>query len=208
MNVSDINLDLSVPVGLHPQHSWRCYKLDNHPGLVVIRNPFTVCGQRYWIARSLRDYPKKPNVVNLNRSSFSNAVICDWWRELHQCEDISVRRRLKVAMRWTTLGYHHNWETKIYDDVMRSKFPYDLSYMCKFFSCALGFRDFIPQAAIINYYPIGTNLSGHTDHSEHNLKAPLFSFRYICIYIHKITLILCQSFIFIFAVSDKLLFFL
>lgn len=182
VNVSDVNLDLTVPVGLHPQHSWRCYKLDKHPGLVIIRNPFTVRGQRYWIARSLRDYPKKPNVVNLSRSTFSDDVICDWWRELQQSDDVKVRDRLQVAMRWTTLGYHHNWETKIYDDVMQSKFPCDLSYMCKFFSCVLGFSHFIPQAAIINYYPIGTSLSGHTDHSELNLKAPLFSFRYICIY--------------------------
>lgn len=181
VNVSDINTGLSVPVGLHPQHMWRCYKLESHPGLVVIRNAFTVSGQRYWIARCLRDYPKEPNVVNLNRTLFSDAAICDWWRELHQCTDPSERDRLKVAMRWTTLGYHHNWDTKVYNETMRTEFPYDLNNMCQFFSCALGFSNFIPQAAIVNYYPMGTNLSGHTDHSELNLNAPLFSFRYISV---------------------------
>lgn len=34
------------------------------------------------------------------------------------------------------------------------------------------------QAAIVNYYPIGTTLAGHTDHSEINLEAPLFSFSF------------------------------
>ena len=36
-------------------------------------------------------------------------------------------------------------------------------------------RDFRAEAAIVNYYPMDATLSGHTDHSEHNLDAPLLS---------------------------------
>ncbi|XP_030079601.1 nucleic acid dioxygenase ALKBH1 isoform X2 [Drosophila hydei] len=83
-----------------------------------------------------------------------------------------------TAMRWTTLGYHHNWDTKVYDKTMHTPFPSDLCYLSKYFSLALGFPNFIPQAAIVNYYPIGTSLNGHTDHSEINHEAPLFSYSF------------------------------
>ncbi|XP_052849496.1 nucleic acid dioxygenase ALKBH1 isoform X2 [Drosophila gunungcola] len=78
-------------------------------------------------------------------------------------------------MRWTTFGYHHNWDTKLYDEQMQSPFPDDLSIMCRLFATVLGYCDFKPEAAIVNYYPVGSTLSGHTDHSEPNKSAPLFS---------------------------------
>ncbi|KAH8293381.1 hypothetical protein KR044_011160, partial [Drosophila immigrans] len=157
---------------------WRCYRLLNHPGLLLIRNPFTLSGQRYWIARSLRDYSRPPNVSNLDETKFSAAALSDWWQELQHCDDVMLASRLKVAMRWTTLGYHHNWDTKVYDEAMHSTFPADLDMLCQSFCQALGYSDFTPQAAIVNYYPIGTCLSGHTDHSELNHAAPLFSYSF------------------------------
>ncbi|XP_033240975.1 nucleic acid dioxygenase ALKBH1-like [Drosophila pseudoobscura] len=176
-NISNKNNILMV-AGLKPLNDWRSYTLDNHPGLLLIRNPFTERGQRYWIARCLRDYPRTPNKVNLNERLFPDSARSDWWKELHQCANIIEMQRLKFAMRWTTFGYHHNWDTKIYDESMRSPFPTDLKSMCIFFSSILGFNNFKPEAAIVNYYPIGTSLSGHTDHSEPNHSAPLFSFSF------------------------------
>lgn len=81
-------------------------------------------------------------------------------------------------MRWTTLGYHHDWDTKVYSEDMKNQFPQDLSDLTKFFAEALGFENYSAEAAIVNYYPIGTTLAGHTDHSEANLEAPLFSFSF------------------------------
>ncbi|XP_034489948.1 nucleic acid dioxygenase ALKBH1 isoform X2 [Drosophila innubila] len=164
--------------GLHPEHMWRCYKVLNHPGLLVIRNSFTSQGQRYWIARSLRDYPRAPSISNLDANNLEVPILSDWWGELQNCSDVNIAQRIKVAMRWTTLGYHHNWDTKVYSEAMHSAFPSDLSSLCQYFSLALGFNKFTSQAAIINYYPIGTTLSGHTDHSELNREAPLFSFSF------------------------------
>lgn len=40
---------------------------------------------------------------------------------------------------------------------------------------ALGFTDFKAEAAIVNYYRMNSTLAGHTDHSEVNIAAPLFS---------------------------------
>ncbi|KAL5275524.1 ALKBH1 family protein [Megaselia abdita] len=81
-------------------------------------------------------------------------------------------------MRWTTLGYHHDWDTKVYSENMKNKFPQDLADLTKFFATTLGFENYSAEAAIVNYYPIGTTLAGHTDHSEANLDAPLFSFSF------------------------------
>lgn len=81
-------------------------------------------------------------------------------------------------MRWTTFGYHHDWDTKHYDDQMQSPFPEDLSGLCRLFSSVMGYEDFKPEAAIVNYYPVGSSLSGHVDYSEPNQTAPLFSFSF------------------------------
>lgn len=55
--------------------------------------------------------------------------------------------------------------------------PDDLSDVTKVIADNLGYLDYKPQAAIINYYHMNSTLSGHTDHSELDLSAPLFSFR-------------------------------
>ncbi|XP_017030388.1 nucleic acid dioxygenase ALKBH1 [Drosophila kikkawai] len=170
--------DLQRIPGLKSPSTWRCYKLRNHPGIVVIRNPFTERGLRYWISRCLRDYPRPPNIVNLNERLFDETVRSDWWKELQRCQSKEDFQRTKVAMRWTTFGYHHDWDTKHYDDRMQSPFPEDLSRLCRLFASILGYEEFKPEAAIVNYYPVGSSLSGHVDYSEPNQSAPLFSFSF------------------------------
>lgn len=147
--------------------------------MLFIQNPFTKQGQRYWIARCLRDYPKSPHAVNLSTKLFSEAEISDWWSELQLIKKDSRKfSALKHSMRWATLGYHHNWDTKVYSEENRHKFPVDLAFLAAYIAKTLELTDkYAAQAAIVNYYPLGTTLSGHTDHSEKNLDAPLFSFR-------------------------------
>lgn len=53
--------------------------------------------------------------------------------------------------------------------------PNELSLLTSFLAQALGFKDFKAEAAIINYYRMNSTLAGHTDHSEVNVEAPLFS---------------------------------
>ena len=36
-------------------------------------------------------------------------------------------------------------------------------------------KDYVPEASIVNFYPEWSTLSGHTDHSEPNRRAPLIS---------------------------------
>lgn len=159
---------------------WKVYEMKNHPGLVIVRNPFTPMGQRFWISKSLAEYPVSPNRNNLLPTKYPDAVISQWWNELQAANklDPNFNSKLKQAMRWTTLGFHYDWDTKKYCDEARDEFPFDLERMSWYVSKVLGCQKFSPEAAIINYYPIGSMLSGHIDHSEVALDSPLFSFSF------------------------------
>ncbi|XP_036339718.1 nucleic acid dioxygenase ALKBH1 isoform X2 [Rhagoletis pomonella] len=125
--------------GLEPAKKWLCFALSSS-GIIVIRNPFTLQGKRYWISRCVQDYPRHPNINNLNPHLFPNDVLKDWWCALQKCSDPDEVRRMSISMRWSTLGYHHDWDSKKYAEEKH-----------------------------------GTTLSAHTDHSEPNRTAPLFS---------------------------------
>lgn len=174
--------NVSQHLGVLPTVEWKVYRLKENPGLLFIRNPFTCHGQRYWIARCLRDYPKPPhekNKFNLKNTSDDKANVVDWWSSLTALDtNPTDRLKLKTALRWVTLGYHHDWDTKIYTENKRHKFPRDLAELSTYVADVLGFADYSAEAAIVNYYPLGTTLAGHTDHSEKNLDAPLFSYRF------------------------------
>ncbi|XP_004525010.1 nucleic acid dioxygenase ALKBH1 [Ceratitis capitata] len=165
------------PLGLEPPKKWLCYAL-NSSGVIIIRNPFTARGQRYWISRCLRDYPRGPNVNNLSPHLFPTEVLDNWWQCLQKCSDKDEVRRLGISLRWATLGYHHDWDSKKYSEERRGNFPEDLASISTYFASILGYKNYDAQAAIVNFYPIGTTLSAHTDHSEPNRMAPLFSFSF------------------------------
>lgn len=61
---------------------------------------------------------------------------------------------------------------------MRSPFPDDLAQLCRIVAKLATGWDFSAQAAIINYYYHNSTISGHVDHSEPNLDAPLLSFSF------------------------------
>lgn len=94
-------------LGLNSLKSWKTFTFHNHPGLIFIRNPFNTLGQRYWIQKCLKDYSRKPNKTNLDIDhNFS-----DWWAECHLNNECNIK--LQKKLRWTTLGYHHDWDTKV-----------------------------------------------------------------------------------------------
>ncbi|GJQ74902.1 putative 2OG-Fe(II) oxygenase superfamily [Trypoxylus dichotomus] len=156
--------------GLKPIEQWNIYEIINRPGLIFINNPFTSLGQRYWITRSLKDYSKGISKTNLDVQNIIPENV-GWWDYCHNNIETSALKKL----RWATLGYHHDWDTKVYSEDGKGIFPTDLSLLCNYIAIALGFVDFKAEAAIINYYHMDSTLSGHTDHSEQNLEAPLFS---------------------------------
>lgn len=61
---------------------------------------------------------------------------------------------------------------------MKDPFPSDLADLSRYVGRTIGLQDdFSAEAAIVNFYHFDSTLSGHTDHSEMNMTAPLFSFR-------------------------------
>lgn len=65
----------------------------------------------------------------------------------------------------------------MYSEDSKNDFPADLQTLSRFVANVLGYQYFTAEAAIVNFYHMNSTLSGHTDHSEKNLDAPLLSFR-------------------------------
>ncbi|XP_046382896.1 nucleic acid dioxygenase ALKBH1 [Ischnura elegans] len=161
-------------LGLTPSSEWKIYSLEEKPGFIFISNPFTNIGQRYWIYRCLKHYSRKPNHLNLD--VHGDAKHGDWWSECQR--DDEQGSKLMEKLRWATLGYHHNWDTKVYSENERNDFPEDLAALSREVAHVAGSPKFSAEAAIINYYHMDSTLSCHTDHSELNLDAPLLSFSF------------------------------
>ena len=151
------------------------FEFKDKPGLILIKNPFTSVGQRYWIRKLLKEFTKHPNPNNLLPSRFNSKVIEDFWESLSNEPDEQQRKLIKKSMRWSTLGYHYDWTNKVYEANYKNEFPQELHKLVSTIADALGFVSYKSEAAIINFYPIGSTLSAHTDHSEFFLDSPLFS---------------------------------
>ncbi|XP_053996113.1 nucleic acid dioxygenase ALKBH1 [Hylaeus anthracinus] len=158
--------------GLMPVKDWKVYEFLDIPGLIFVKNPFTTDGQRYWIIKCLKDYSAKPYKLNLDAHHLLTNDET-WWDLCFGNSDKDMV--LLPKLRWATLGYHHNWDTKLYSEMNKTQIPDELSSLTSFLAKILGFMDFKAEAAIINYYRMNSTLAGHTDHSEVNIKAPLFS---------------------------------
>lgn len=94
---------------MKPADEWQVYQLKN--GLIFIKNPFTSIGQRYWIAKCLSDYTKKPQKLNIDPHNYIKDCD-DWWSYCSKQNDNS-KNSILYKVRWATLGYHHNWDTKV-----------------------------------------------------------------------------------------------
>jgi alkylated DNA repair protein alkB homolog 1 len=161
-------------IGLIPLNQWEVYEIKNKSGLFLVKNPFTPLGQKFWIRKILEEYTKS-NPNNLLPSRFNKNVIENFWKSWSTESDEQQKRLIKKSMRWTTLGYHYDWTNKIYDENFKNEFPQELQGFVKIIADSFGYENYKSEAAIVNFYPIGSTLSPHTDHSEFFLKSPLFS---------------------------------
>ena len=73
----------------------------NVTGLIFIRNPFTKIGSEYWIRKSFSSYCLPPNPTNVKL-------------EIGEIDSDSF---ILQKLRWATLGYHHNWDTKVRPEI-------------------------------------------------------------------------------------------
>ena len=85
---------------------WKVGSFTAAPGLVVMRNVFSSSDQLYWASKCLEEYSSHTYKRNIDHQSL-NLSVGSWWEESQQ--DVTLVDKL----RWSTLGYHHDWDTKV-----------------------------------------------------------------------------------------------
>ncbi|KAM3595581.1 uncharacterized protein V6R79_025638 [Siganus canaliculatus] len=149
-------------VGLQPVRDWKAFGLQGYPGFMFISNPFLLGSQSFWVRQCLKTYPQKPNVCNLDMHMSPPDTQDIWGKSAHDLRSPPSGKRepktLLEKLRWVTLGYHYNWDTKV--------------------TAACGFPDFNAEAGILNYYRSDSSLGIHVDESELDQSRPLLSFSF------------------------------
>jgi len=172
-------------LGVSTSQPWNVVHIKAVPGLYVIDNIFTPDGIKLWSKRCLESYCKKPNKTNLD-STLSEEEIDSIWKRSYDSFDEQARKPLSKdisqlkstpvwKLRWSTLGYHHNWDTKVYNTDAKFQIPSELGELCTVLADAINWSSFKSEAAIVNYYHEGSTLCAHVDNSEHNQVPPVIS---------------------------------
>ncbi|XP_037688112.1 nucleic acid dioxygenase ALKBH1 isoform X3 [Choloepus didactylus] len=118
LSVSSVSEHDAHRAGLQPVSKWQAYGLEGYPGFIFIPNPFLPGYQRHWVKQCLKFYSQKPNVCNLDKH-MTKEETQDLWeqsKEFLRRKEVNKRRprSLLEKLRWVTLGYHYNWDSKVY----------------------------------------------------------------------------------------------
>ncbi|XP_029976191.1 nucleic acid dioxygenase ALKBH1-like [Salarias fasciatus] len=177
--VSDVE---ASRVGLKPVREWRAFGLQGYPGFIFISNPFLRGCQAFWVRQCLKTYPQKPNICNLDMHMNPSETQDIWGQSAPTLSSpVSAQRKPKTLLeklRWVTLGYHYNWDSKTYSSSSHTPFPSDLHSLSSRVSAACGFPGFQSEAAILNFYRPDSCLGIHVDESELDHTRPLLSFSF------------------------------
>ncbi|XP_021101389.1 nucleic acid dioxygenase ALKBH1 isoform X3 [Heterocephalus glaber] len=184
LNVSSVSEHDAHRAGLKPVSKWQAYGLKDYPGFIFIPNPFLPGYQWHWVKQCLKLYSQKPNVCNLDKH-MTKEEPQDLWeqsKEFLRCKEVNKRRprSLLEKLRWVTLGYHYDWDSKKYSADHYTPFPSDLAFLSEQVAAACGFQGFRAEAGILNYYYLDSTLGIHVDRSELDHSRPLLSFRMKC----------------------------
>lgn len=67
-----------------------------------------------------------------------------------------------------------DWSNRMYQRDLKTPFPEDLTELCQNIAAQVD-KSLVPEAAIVNFYPLGTCMGGHLDDAEHTLEHPIVS---------------------------------
>ncbi|XP_039249443.2 nucleic acid dioxygenase ALKBH1-like [Styela clava] len=162
--------------------TWEIYSVNDVSGLYFAKGIFSDEEQKHWAKKCVKDFTVSPYSTNLDPFQSKESIDTAWSDSVEAFKSCNEKRDfdfLKTTpiwkIRWSTIGYHHNWNTRRYERESKSDFPSELANICSEVFDALGFKNYTPEAAIINYYHVGSTLSPHKDISEADLTIPLFS---------------------------------
>ncbi|XP_047136393.1 nucleic acid dioxygenase ALKBH1 isoform X1 [Hydra vulgaris] len=179
--IKESYVDSTIPenvfckVGLKHPKNWKVYELLTCPGFIVIQNPFICYGaQSHWIKQALTEYTKKPYPCNLDALMALDKDKTVW--DISQ--EKSVENNFINQLRWTHMGYHFDYNIVDYKAKEYYGFPKDLAELTVTIADVFKFQNYIAETGIINYYPEGSSMGGHTDHYEEELSQPLISYSF------------------------------
>lgn len=127
----------------------------------------------------------------LKSDSFDSKLTGSSWNFCEQCGTSASGNRLKSVqasvllrkLRWSTLGLQFDWSKRNYDvSLPYNKIPEALSQLAKRLAAPampLG-KEFLPEAAIVNYFGSGDTLGGHLDDMEADWSKPIVSMSLGC----------------------------
>nr|XP_040055569.1 nucleic acid dioxygenase ALKBH1 isoform X2 [Gasterosteus aculeatus aculeatus] len=182
LDVGGVSDGEAARVGLQPVRDWRAFGLHGYPGFTFISNPFLRGSKPFWVTQCLKVYPQKPNVCNLDMHMSPSDTEDIWDKSVlslsgSPCGKTQAKTLLE-KLRWVTLGYHYNWDTKTYSANHYTPFPADLHSLAFHVASACGSPGFNAQAGILNYYGCDSSLGIHVDESELAHSRPLLSFSF------------------------------
>ncbi|XP_056623997.1 nucleic acid dioxygenase ALKBH1 [Triplophysa dalaica] len=182
LNSSPLNEEEVSKAGLQPVKDWRAFALRGYPGFIFISNPFLPGSQQYWAKQCLKNYPQKPNVCNLDMHMSPAETDNIWEQSIEGIQRKGSGKRepktLLEKLRWVTLGYHYDWNSKTYSPDHFTPFPTELHSLSHKVTAACGFPGFNAEAGILNYYRSDSSLGIHVDESELDHTRPLLSFSF------------------------------
>ena len=150
--------------GLNPAKTWKVTTLAGVAGFYLIQNSFHNFSKWFWILRSLVDFTKFPIKSNLTAEAALGSHRFPWQHydpNFSKTKSSNEKKQPIERLRWTTLGYEYNWETKKYYAGHYIDFPDDLASLCRFFVQSVGLdedKQYNPETAIVNFYPEGSTL--------------------------------------------------
>ena len=100
-------LSAATDLPVNPPTCWRVLASNLNRGFWIIAGALAPDHELYWAHRCLRSYSAR----TASRRNIDTACpdIGDWFAEALVSTDGGLRDRL----RWATMGYHHNWDTKV-----------------------------------------------------------------------------------------------
>ena len=175
--VESHELDFSYcSIGLKNPKEWKAYELLSCPGFIVVPNPFLNAGaQSHWVKKALTCYTKKPYPSNLDILMELDNKKKTLWDISHEK---SQDNKFIEKLRWVHMGYHFDYNVVDYKAKQYFGFPENLALLTRTIAAVFKFPNYYAETGIINYYPEGASMGGHTDHYEEELQQPLISYSF------------------------------
>jgi alkylated DNA repair protein alkB family protein 1 len=188
IEISDLR---SVDIGINDKHlhlntDAKVYQIEGiAQGLFIVTNGLTLDSQLKWAKICIENYScaEHTNLTNLQSQNNNNNNNNDDYNFKNLWNDTLLENDSTFSkfkpLRWASLGYHYDWTARMYRQNLKTEFPSELALLCKNITNVIGL-DILAEAAIVNYYPHQTSMSGHLDDAEHNLNEPIVSISLGC----------------------------